>query len=101
VGSAGDVRYNLKVCGSLAVTHGNPCAGQTGVCRYRTQPASADGGSGMVLTDAVNLGIMYRWDHCFEGSGSSRNRTGTFSKGFVSGIFRNAYNIFSTRFVPL
>ncbi len=61
VGSSEDVRYNIKVCGSLAVTHGNPCAGQTGVCRYRSVPDNKSGGSGAtVMTDAVNLGIMYR-----------------------------------------
>ena len=60
VGSLGeDERYTIKVCGSLSVTHGNPCSGQTGVCRYRAQPASS-GSGGTVLTDAVNLGIMYR-----------------------------------------
>jgi len=57
VGSSGDVRYNIKVCGSLALTHGNPCAGQAGVCRYRTVTES-DGGA--IMTDAVNLGLMYR-----------------------------------------
>jgi hypothetical protein len=58
VGSSGDVRYNIKVCGSLALTHGNPCSGQAGVCRYRTAAAGSDGGA--FMTDAVNLGIMYR-----------------------------------------
>ncbi len=58
MGSSGDVRYNIKVCGSLALTHGNPCAGQAGVCRYRTAAAGSDGGA--FMTDAVNLGIMYR-----------------------------------------
>ncbi len=57
MGSSGDVRYNIKVCGSLALTHGNPCSGQAGVCRYRTA-AGSDGGA--FMTDAVNLGIMYR-----------------------------------------
>ena len=57
---AEDERYTIKVCGSLSVTHGNPCSGQTGVCRYRAQPAATSGSSGTVLTDAVNLGIMYR-----------------------------------------
>ncbi len=47
MGSSGDVRYNIKVCGSLALTHGNPCAGQAGVCRYRTAAAGSDGGAFM------------------------------------------------------
>ncbi len=57
MGSVGDVRYNIKVCGSLSITRGNPCSGQAGVCRYRTQPSDS---SSTLQTDAINLGIMYR-----------------------------------------
>ena len=34
-GNEKETRYEIKVCGSLPVTQGNPCSGQAGICRFK------------------------------------------------------------------
>jgi len=53
-GNEKETRYEIKVCGSLPVTQGNPCSGQAGICRFKYE------GNTTKMIDATNLGIMYK-----------------------------------------